>query len=110
MYVDLYRVGDTSGEKKVKLDSRVELNAENNWSASFEDLPSKCVSNGEVEDCHYIVEEETLEGWKGSSSTEYDKEKQDLSHYTDQCTNPVRQPDGFKEVTGSGDKGKSVHV
>lgn len=32
------------------------------------------VSNGEVEDCHYIVEEETLEGWKGSSSTEYDKE------------------------------------
>ena len=32
VYVDLYRVGDTSGEK-VKLDSHAELNAENNWSA-----------------------------------------------------------------------------
>ena len=105
VYVDLYRVGDTSGEK-VKLDSRVELNAENNWSASFEDLPSKCVSNGEVEDCHYIVEEETLEGWKGSSSTEYDKENKTY-HIT--LTNAPIQYGSLtvsKEVTGSGDKEK----
>ena len=103
---DLYRVGDTSGEK-VKLDSHAELNAENNWSASFEDLPSKCVSNGEVEDCHYIVEEETLEGWKGSSSTEYDKENKTY-HIT--LTNaPIRYGSltVSKEVTGSGDKEKA---
>ena len=106
VYVDLYRVGDTSGEK-VKLDSHAELNAENNWSASFEDLPSKCVSNGEVEDCHYIVEEETLEGWKGSSSTEYDKENKTY-HIT--LTNaPIRYGSltVSKEVTGSGDKEKA---
>ena len=105
VYVDLYRVGNTSGEK-VKLDSHVELNAENNWSASFEDLPSKCVSNGEVEDCHYIVEEETLEGWKGSSSTKYDKENK-IYHIT--LTNAPIQYGSLtvsKEVTGSGDKEK----
>ena len=106
VYVDLYRVGDTSGEK-VKLDSHVELNAENNWSASFEDLPSKCVSNGEVEDCHYIVEEEALEGWKESSSTEYDKENKTY-HIT--LTNAPIQYGSLtvsKEVTGSGDKEKA---
>ena len=96
--------------KKVKLDSRVELNAENNWSASFEDLPSKCVSNGEVEDCHYIVEEETLEGWKGSSSTEYDKENKTY-HIT--LTNaPIQYGSliGFQRGHRKRRQRKSVHV
>ena len=105
VYVALYRVGDASGEK-VKLDSHVELNAENNWSASFADLPSKCVTNGEVEDCHYIVEEETVEGWKESSSAEYDKENKT---YKITLTNTPIQYGSLtvsKEVTGSGDKEK----
>lgn len=60
-----------------------------------------------MEDCHYIVEEETLEGWKGSSSTEYDKENKTY-HIT--LTNaPIRYGSltVSKEVTGSGDKEKA---
>ena len=52
----------------------------------------------------------TLEGWKGSSSTEYDKENKTY-HIT--LTNaPIRYGSltVSKEVTGSGDKEKCVHV
>ena len=66
--------------------------------------------NGEVKRLSYIVEEETLEGWKGSSSTEYDKENKTY-HIT--LTNaPIRYGSltVSKEVTGDGDEGKSVHV
>lgn len=66
--IDLYRVDKDGAE--VKLDRDVELSDDNNWSATFEDLPS-AIKSGDVT---YTVKEQTPEGWKCTSDSEFDKE------------------------------------
>lgn len=66
--VDLYRV-DKDGTE-VKLDHDVELSDDNDWSTTFEDLPSE-IKSGDVT---YTVKEQTPEGWKCTSDSEFDKE------------------------------------
>ena len=57
--IDLYRV-DASGER-VRLDSNVSLNAENNWSKTFTDLPSLYIDeDGEQQPYDYEIEEQSV--------------------------------------------------
>ena len=57
--IDLYRV-DASGER-VRLDSNVSLNAENNWSKTFTDLPSLYIDeDGEQQPYDDEIEEQSV--------------------------------------------------
>ena len=69
--IDLYRVNKNDTKKdQVKLDSDVVLNEENHWSTTFTDLPAKYVdSNGQVQDCTYLVKEKDADNWYCSSET-----------------------------------------
>ena len=70
--VDLYRID--ADKTEVKLDSDVVLNAENNWSAAFTDLPSKYIDkNGAEQNYTYTVKEQPTSGWTCSTSSEYDE-------------------------------------
>ena len=102
--VDLYRINADGTE--IKLDSDVELNAGNNWSASFSDLPSKYVDeNGDVQKCQYTVREQQTEGWACRTKQSYDKEKR---IYTITLTNvSAGNLTVSKAVTGSGDQNKA---
>ena len=99
--IDLYRVNKNDTKKdQVKLDSDVVLNEENNWSTTFTDLPAKYVdSNGQVQDCTYLVKEKDADNWYCSSETI----KKGNNTYTIQLANrPAGNLEVSKTVTGRG--------
>lgn len=67
--VDLYRV-DAQGSK-VKLDSNIILNAENNWKATFRDLPSAYIDqNGDRKSYFYEFGEQNMQMYDCVASNE----------------------------------------
>ena len=101
--VDLYRVN--ADKTEIKLDSNVVLNAENNWSAAFSDLPSKYVDgDGSVQDCAYVVREQTMDGWACRTTSNYDET---TKVYSVVLTNVAAgNLTVSKTVTGIGDQNK----
>lgn len=92
--VDLYRVSADGTE--TKLDHDVELNAENNWTATFSDLPSQD-SKGDIT---YVVKEQKIKGWSCTTDSTFDKE---TKTYNISLTNQsVGRLKVTKEVTNGG--------
>ena len=99
--IDLYRVNKNDTKKdQVKLDSDVVLNEENNWSTTFTDLPAKYVdSNGQVQDCTYLVKEKDADNWYCSSET---IEEGDNTYTIQLANRPAGNLEVSKTVTGRG--------
>ena len=99
--IDLYRVNKNDTKKdQVKLDSDVVLNKENKWSTTFTDLPAKYVdSNGQVQDCTYLVKEKDADNWYCSSET---TEEGDNTYTIQLANRPAGNLEVSKTVTGRG--------
>ena len=101
--VDLYRVN--ADKTETKLDSNVVLNEKNGWRVTFRDLPSKYVDgDGSVQDCAYVVREQTIDGWACRTISNYDET---TKVYSVVLTNVAAgNLTVSKTVTGIGDQNK----
>ena len=79
VFVNLYRQ-DQDGKNETLLDSHVELNKENKWSHTFEDLP-KYPADNENTNYKYVVREEDESNLKST-----DVKCDDMVNYTGNCT------------------------